>query len=76
MKNIIKNIGVACLAAVAISSSSCKKLLTQEPRTSTYQEKFWKTSSDARSAIAGNYSLLRRAFTDKENRYYIRRCHF
>lgn len=71
MKNTITNIGIACLAVVAIGSSSCKKLLTQEPRNSTYQEQFWKTSSDARSAIAGNYSLLRRAFTDKENRYYM-----
>ena len=71
MKNIIKNITILCLGAVAISTSSCKKLLTQEPKDSTYQGVFWKTSSDAKSAIAGNYALLRDAFTDKENRYYM-----
>jgi hypothetical protein len=71
MKNIIKNISILCLGAVAISASSCKKLLTQEPKDSTYQQVFWKTSSDAKSALAGNYSLLRDAFTDKENRYYL-----
>ncbi len=71
MKNIIKNISIASLALVVAASSSCKKLLTQEPKNSTYQQVFWKTSSDAKSAIAGNYALLRNAFTDKENRYYM-----
>lgn len=71
MKNLYKNIGLACLATVAISMSSCKKLLTQEPKNSTYQQVFWKTAQDAKSAISGNYALLRDAFTDKENRYYL-----
>ena len=71
MKNIIKNIGLAGMVMVITTTTSCKKLLTQEPKNSTYQEVFWKTASDAKSAIAGNYSLLRKAFTDKENRYYM-----
>jgi hypothetical protein len=71
MKNIIKNIGLASILLTATVTSSCKKLLTQEPKNSTYQQVFWQTSSDAKSAIAGNYSLLRKAFTDKENRYYM-----
>lgn len=56
---------------VFAANSSCKKLLTQEPKNSTYHQVFWKTASDAKSAIAGNYALLRKAFTDKENRYYM-----
>lgn len=71
MKNIIKKISIAGIAIIAVTSTSCKKLLTQEPKNSTYQQVFWKTASDAKSAIAGNYSLLRKAFADKENRYYI-----
>ncbi|MGY4386377.1 hypothetical protein ACVWYN_003430 [Pedobacter sp. UYP24] len=71
MKNIFKNLSIVCLAIVAVSASSCKKLLTQEPKNSTYQQVFWKTASDAKSAISGNYALLRKAFTDKENRYYL-----
>jgi hypothetical protein len=71
MKNIFKNIGITGLVIVAAGISSCKKLLTQEPTNSTYQQVFWKTASDAKSALAGNYALLRNAFTDKENRYYM-----
>lgn len=71
MKNIIKNISIASLVLVVATTTSCKKLLTQEPKNSTYQEVFWKTASDAQSAVAGNYAMLRNAFTDKENRYYM-----
>lgn len=71
MKNIVKNFGIAGLLVAMAATSSCKKLLTQEPKNSTYQQVFWKTASDAQSAIAGNYALLRNAFTDKENRYYM-----
>ncbi|MEJ7560596.1 MAG: RagB/SusD family nutrient uptake outer membrane protein [Pedobacter sp.] len=71
MKNTIKNISILCSAVIILGSTSCKKLLTQEPKYSTHQAVFWKTSSDAKSAIAGNYALLRDAFTDKENRYYM-----
>ena len=71
MKNIIKNISIASLVLVTAATTSCKKLLTQEPKNSTYQQVFWKTSSDAKSAIAGNYALLRNAFTNKSNRYFM-----
>lgn len=71
MKNIFNNLKMLGLFTVIICSTSCKKLLTQEPTNSTYQQVFWKTASDARSAIAGNYAQLRNAFTDKENRYYM-----
>jgi hypothetical protein len=71
MKNTIKYIGVAGLLLAMVVTSACKKLLTQEPKNSTYQQVFWKTASDAQSAIAGNYALLRDAFTDNENRYYM-----
>lgn len=71
MKKIYRNISILCAIVFVVSASSCKKLLTQEPKNSTYLEVFWKTASDAKSAIAGNYSLLRQAVTDKENRYYM-----
>lgn len=71
MKNIFKNITVLAIIFAATCFSSCKKLLTEEPRNSTYLEVFWKSGRDARSALAGNYALLRDAVTDKENRYYM-----
>lgn len=71
MKNIFNNLKLVGLFAMIICTASCKKLLTQEPTNSTYQQVFWKTAADARSAIAGNYALLRNAFTNKENRYYM-----
>lgn len=71
MKNKIIKLSIAGLLLVVAATSSCKKLLTQEPKNSTYQQVFWKTASDAKSAIAGNYALLRSAFTNKENRYYM-----
>ena len=71
MKNIFKNITVLAIIFAATCLSSCKKLLTEEPKNSTYLEVFWKSGRDARSALAGNYALLRDAVTDKENRYYM-----
>lgn len=71
MKNIFRNISILSLVLVVLTVSSCKKLLTQEPKNSTYQQVFWRTAADAKSAIAGNYALLRDAFTNKENRYYM-----
>ncbi|MCH5682952.1 hypothetical protein LWM68_00845 [Niabella sp. W65] len=46
-----------------ISNSSCKKILEQEPKNSTYDQVFWQTAKDCEFAIAGNYSLLRASFT-------------
>lgn len=58
-------------ASFIMLTSSCKKILEQEPKNSTYAEVFWQNSRDCRSAIAGNYALVRDAVTDKNNRYYM-----
>lgn len=62
MKRI--NIYTICLVAAVcvLAGSSCKKLLNQEPKNSTYADAFWKNARDYRSAMAGNYSLVRAAF--------------
>jgi len=43
--------------------SSCKSILEQEPRNSTHADAFWQNSQDIRSALAGNYALLRAAMS-------------
>ncbi len=48
-----------CLVVGAFIFSSCKKLLDQEPRNSTYDQAFWQNGRDAKAAMAGNYALLR-----------------
>ncbi|MBE9583585.1 RagB/SusD family nutrient uptake outer membrane protein [Mucilaginibacter sp. JRF] len=71
MRTIYKAVSViGCIAALS-TFSSCKKLLEQEPKNSTYLDVYWKTSQDARNAIAGNYALLRNAMSNKANRYYM-----
>src|ERR1700754_5135554 len=64
------NIFVAGLLLV-LSTSSCKKILEQEPKNSTYLQAYWKSAADCRSAIAGDYSLLRAALAYKQNSYYM-----
>ncbi|WP_295117887.1 RagB/SusD family nutrient uptake outer membrane protein [uncultured Chitinophaga sp.] len=54
---------LAILAATVLGTASCTKILNQEPKNSTYSEKFWQTGRDARYALAGNYSLLRSALS-------------
>ncbi|WP_343523530.1 RagB/SusD family nutrient uptake outer membrane protein [Pedobacter sp.] len=71
MRQHLKTLSILSLVILLTPLISCKKLLEQEPKNSTYLEKFWKSASDARSALAGNYALLRNACTDKENRYYL-----
>lgn len=56
---------------VFISATSCKKILEQQPRNSTYLDVFWKSANDCEYAIAGNYALMRDAFTDYAFRYYM-----
>jgi len=65
-----------CLIAATLLLSSCKKLLNQEPRNSTFENKFWQNGRDAKSAVAGNYSLLRDvlmsgSWAPSSPRYYI-----
>ena len=52
-------------------STSCRKILEQQPKNSTYLEQFWRSANDCEYAIAGNYALMRDAFTDYNNRYYM-----
>lgn len=42
--------------------NSCKKILEQEPKNSTYADVYWQSVRDCESAVAGNYSLLRASF--------------
>lgn len=71
MRNTYKKLSIFCGILVLISASSCKKLLNQEPKNSTYFEAYWKTAKDAQNAIAGNYALLRTATNYKNDRYYL-----
>lgn len=64
----------SCICIISLfvfGSLSCKKILEQEPKNSTYLETFWKSARDCQFALAGNYALLRNALTDKANRYYM-----
>lgn len=54
---------------------SCKKILNQEPKNSTYNEVFWADARAGENAIAGNYALLRDVLStglyNSYNRYYM-----
>lgn len=58
------------LLALTLFAPSCSKLLEQEPKNSTYLEKFWQTTRDCESALAGNYALVRTALAFR-NSYYM-----
>jgi hypothetical protein len=58
---------VAILSILLIGDSSCKKILDQKPKNSTYDEVYWQSAKDAESAIAGNYALLRAALADESS---------
>jgi len=62
----LKHIMLLCTFLLSVS---CKKLLEQEPKNSTYLEKYWKTTQDCESALAGNYALLRNALAFKYSYY-------
>lgn len=59
-----KLIWLIFFAGIIVSNSACKKILEQKPKNSTYAEVYWQSVRDCESAIAGNYSLLRKALTD------------
>lgn len=61
-KGLLLGIGVSLL-----TMTSCEKYLTQEPRNSTYNEAFWKNSTDVNSAVAANYALFRQAIFSGNN---------
>jgi len=71
MINKYTKINILSIVILMIGFCSCKKILEQEPKNSTYVNVYWKTAKDAQSALAGNYALLRNACTNKENRYYM-----
>ncbi|TFF36581.1 RagB/SusD family nutrient uptake outer membrane protein [Mucilaginibacter psychrotolerans] len=71
MRNTYKKLGIFLGVLLLISATSCKKLLEQVPKNSTYQQVFWKNANDARYAISGNYALVRAAMTNYNDRYYM-----
>ncbi|WP_316753771.1 RagB/SusD family nutrient uptake outer membrane protein [Pedobacter gandavensis] len=54
-------IALVFLMASTLLFSSCKKLLNFAPEDAPYEGSFWKTQSDAVSALAGVYSLNRQS---------------
>ncbi len=71
MKTIRYSSFAYLLVTLVLVASSCKKVLEQEPKNSTYADVYWQNARDLRSAIAGNYALVRDAITSKNNRYYM-----
>ncbi|NII28891.1 RagB/SusD family nutrient uptake outer membrane protein [Pseudoflavitalea sp. X16] len=71
MKRNLSIYSILLLFVCILTGSSCKKILEQTPRNAPYDEVFWQTGRDYSSAIAGNYALLRKTLTDKNNRYYM-----
>ena len=71
MKRYLSIYTIAILFVATLTGSSCKKILEQTPKNAPYDEIFWKSGRDYEFALAGNYSLLRDALTDKNNRYYM-----
>jgi len=51
-------------------ATSCKKILEQEPRNSTYDEVFWKTSRDLASLLRASFAATA-AFDANAFRYYM-----
>ncbi len=70
-KNIILFAGIGLLSILSVS---CKKILEQEPRNSTYAEVFWKDPNAGLAAVSGNYASLRNTLSTglygSYNRYY------
>lgn len=57
--SIIKQFSGIVLILVLLSSGACKKVLDLQPHNSTFTEAYFKTGTDANTAIAGAYALLR-----------------
>ncbi|MBS1663777.1 MAG: RagB/SusD family nutrient uptake outer membrane protein [Bacteroidetes bacterium] len=55
----LSKITIIALFLITLSGVSCKKILDLEPHNSTFTEAFFKTGTDANSAISGAYALLR-----------------
>lgn len=72
---ISRRLSVIIFSFILLTAMSCKKILEQEPRNSTYDGAYWQNARDCRSALAGNYALLRAAVTsgtfNPSPRYYM-----
>lgn len=61
---------MAILLSISILTFSCKKFLDLKPISTPITTDFFKTASEANSAVAGCYSLLRTALNNKTITYY------
>ncbi|MGJ1433761.1 RagB/SusD family nutrient uptake outer membrane protein [Sphingobacterium spiritivorum] len=65
MKRLLKLLhikyAILPLLVTVVSLSSCEKYLENKLRNDTYADTYWKNESEANSALAGVYSLFRRA---------------
>ncbi|MGB3065802.1 RagB/SusD family nutrient uptake outer membrane protein [Sphingobacterium thalpophilum] len=59
MKRIMLKYKLVMLLIAVFCLGSCKKFLVEEPVNSTFAEAYWKSAGDLRSALAGNYALVR-----------------
>jgi len=59
MKSTSIKYSVAALLVFLLAGSSCKKILDLQPHNSTFTEAYFKTGTDANTAISGAYALLR-----------------
>jgi len=70
MKELIKNnqlryvFNFLLICMVLMSVSSCKKFLEEKPQSNSSDANYWLTEAQGNSAIAGGYSLLRKALND------------
>ncbi len=55
----IKKYTAITLLATLLAGTSCKKILDLKPHDSTFTEAYFQTGTDANTAIAGAYALLR-----------------
>ena len=62
-KNIFKSICVAFLIGI---TTSCEKILNEQPFSQLSDSQFWKTNADANAAVAGIYDAMQK--------YYRERC--
>jgi hypothetical protein len=63
-KNILKYTAGLLLVTGLISVTSCKKILNVEPHNSTFTNAYFQNGTDANTAIAGSYALLRSVLTN------------
>jgi hypothetical protein len=57
--SIIQRFSGVALILILLSGGACKKVLDLQPHNSTFTEAYFQTGTDANTAIAGAYALLR-----------------